>query len=84
MDARKNVRRRRKVETANASAAWVEAFPTHMGLDTVDFVMSYPRRSGRVDIDRLRQISPRFVAAYEAKRPHEAVARWQPGSGIGA
>jgi hypothetical protein len=63
------------VSAANASAAWYEAFPTHMGLDTVDFVMSYLRRSGRLDIDRLRQISPRFVATYEAERPRGALTR---------
>jgi hypothetical protein len=27
---------------------------------------SYIQRSGRVDIDKLRQVSPRFVAGYEA------------------
>ena len=63
------------VSAANASAAWYEAFPTHMGLDTVDFVMSYLRRSGRLDINRLRQISPRFVATYETERPRGAITR---------
>jgi hypothetical protein len=37
-----------------------------MQLDPVDFVMSYITRSGRVDRDRLREVSPLFVAAYEA------------------
>jgi hypothetical protein len=31
--------------------------------------MSYIMRSGRVDLERLRRVSPRFVAQYEAARP---------------
>jgi hypothetical protein len=40
-----------------------------MELEPPDFVMSYITRSGRVDLERLRQVSPRFVAAYRAARP---------------
>jgi hypothetical protein len=36
-----------------------------MKLAPADFAMSYVTRSGRVDIDRLRKLSPRFVARYE-------------------
>jgi 2-polyprenyl-6-methoxyphenol hydroxylase-like FAD-dependent oxidoreductase len=58
----------RLVTAANASAAWYEQFADHMRLDPLDFVMSYIMRSGRVDRGRLRRISPRFVAQYEAAR----------------
>lgn len=58
----------RLVAGANASAAWYEQFAAHMQLDPPDFVMSYIMRSGRVDRERLRRISPRFVAQYEADR----------------
>jgi hypothetical protein len=30
--------------------------------------MSYIQRSGRVDIERLRKISPQFVAHYQAAK----------------
>jgi 2-polyprenyl-6-methoxyphenol hydroxylase-like FAD-dependent oxidoreductase len=53
------------VTGANASAAWYENFAAHMELAPLDFAMSYIQRSGRVDIERLRKLSPRFVAQYE-------------------
>jgi 2-polyprenyl-6-methoxyphenol hydroxylase-like FAD-dependent oxidoreductase len=54
------------VAAANASAAWYERFAEHMALPPMEFAMSYITRSGRVDRERLRQLSPGFVAAYEA------------------
>jgi 2-polyprenyl-6-methoxyphenol hydroxylase-like FAD-dependent oxidoreductase len=53
---------------ANGSALWYEHFAEHMKLAPADFAMSYVTRSGRVDIDRLRKLSPRFVACYERQR----------------
>jgi 2-polyprenyl-6-methoxyphenol hydroxylase-like FAD-dependent oxidoreductase len=50
------------VQGANASAAWYEDFAVHMELPLRDFAMSYIQRSGRIDLDRLRKISPKFVA----------------------
>jgi len=50
---------------ADASAAWYERFAEHMRLEPLEFALSYVTRSGRVDLDRLRQVSPRFVSAYE-------------------
>lgn len=57
------------VAAADASGQWYERFPCHMRLDLIDFAMSYLTRSGRVDIERLRRVSPRFVARYERERP---------------
>ena len=54
---------------ANSSAEWYEHFADHMRLSPLDFAMSYITRSGRVDLDRLCATSPKFVAAYEARRP---------------
>jgi 2-polyprenyl-6-methoxyphenol hydroxylase-like FAD-dependent oxidoreductase len=54
------------VEAANRSAGWYEDFVEHMRLDPWPMAWSYIQRSGRVDIDKLRQVSPRFVAGYEA------------------
>jgi 2-polyprenyl-6-methoxyphenol hydroxylase-like FAD-dependent oxidoreductase len=54
------------VDAANRSAAWYEHFAEHMQLEPWALAWSYIQRSGRVDIDKLRQVSPRFVAGYEA------------------
>jgi 2-polyprenyl-6-methoxyphenol hydroxylase-like FAD-dependent oxidoreductase len=53
------------VAGANGSAQWYEHFAEHMALQPVDFAMSYITRSGRIDIERLRKLSPKFVARYE-------------------
>lgn len=53
------------VTGAKASAAWYENFARHMELAPREFAMSYIQRSGRIDLDRLRKISPRFTANYE-------------------
>ncbi|MBI3704846.1 MAG: FAD-dependent monooxygenase [Rhizobiales bacterium] len=53
------------VNGANGSAQWYEHFAEHMALKPVDFAMSYITRSGRIDIERLRKLSPNFVARYE-------------------
>jgi 2-polyprenyl-6-methoxyphenol hydroxylase-like FAD-dependent oxidoreductase len=50
------------VSGALASAGWYESFATHMELAPRDFALSYIQRSGRVDLDRLRTISPKFMA----------------------
>jgi 2-polyprenyl-6-methoxyphenol hydroxylase-like FAD-dependent oxidoreductase len=62
------------VAAANTSAAWYEDFPQHMQLSPWDFAWSYIQRSGRIDIERLRKLSPIFVAGYEARRSAEARA----------
>jgi len=51
---------------ADASANWYENFAAYMKLTPMEFAMSYITRSGRVDVERLRRVSPRFVEAYEA------------------
>jgi 2-polyprenyl-6-methoxyphenol hydroxylase-like FAD-dependent oxidoreductase len=49
------------VAAADASAAWYERFPEHMRLAPREFAWSYIQRSGRIDPERLRTTSPRFV-----------------------
>jgi 2-polyprenyl-6-methoxyphenol hydroxylase-like FAD-dependent oxidoreductase len=53
------------VAGANGSATWYEQFARHMQLAPLDFAMSYVTRSGRVDLDRLRKLSPQFVGHFE-------------------
>ena len=55
------------VSGANTSADWYEHFADRMKLGPADFAMSYITRSGRVDLERLRGLSPRFVAWYESQ-----------------
>jgi 2-polyprenyl-6-methoxyphenol hydroxylase-like FAD-dependent oxidoreductase len=56
------------VRASKASADWYEHFPEHMRLAPLDLAMSYIGRSGRVDRDRLRAMSPKFMARYDAAR----------------
>ena len=51
---------------ATRSATWYDNFPTHMQLPAWEFAMNYISRSGRIDHERLRAMSPQFVAGYEA------------------
>ena len=60
------------VAGANGSAEWYEHFAEHMRLAPVDFAMSYITRSGRIDLERLRRLSPKFVARYEKESRHAA------------
>ncbi len=54
------------VDAANRSAGWYENFVEHMQLEPWALAWSYIQRSGRIDTPKLRQVSPRFVAGYEA------------------
>jgi 2-polyprenyl-6-methoxyphenol hydroxylase-like FAD-dependent oxidoreductase len=56
------------VGAANASAAWYEAFADKMPLAPYDFAMSYLTRTGRVSTDRLKALSPLFMANYEREQ----------------
>jgi 2-polyprenyl-6-methoxyphenol hydroxylase-like FAD-dependent oxidoreductase len=57
------------VAASRLSAAWYDRFPEHMALEPAELAMSYIMRSGRVDEDRLRAMSPRFMARYH-QRPN--------------
>lgn len=69
--ARYDAQRRPVVEklvaASKRSAAWYERFPEHMQLAPEELAISYIRRSGRIDNDRLRAMSPKFMALYEAR-----------------
>jgi len=54
------------IAAADASADWYERFAEHMRLAPWDLAWSYIQRSGRVDAERLAQVSPRFVDRYRA------------------
>ena len=56
------------VAGANGSAGWYENFADHMALSPAEFAMNYITRSGRVDLERLRKLSPKFFERYERER----------------
>jgi len=56
---------RKIVDAANTSAGWYEDFRDKMKLPPLEFAFDYLTRSGRVDMERLRGMSPRFMAEYE-------------------
>ena len=56
------------VAAAKTSANWYEHFSEHMCLTPLDFAHSYITRSGRIDNERLRMMSPKFMAHYEAAK----------------
>jgi len=44
------------------------SFAEYMELAPAVFAMSYITRSGRIDIERLRKLSPKFVERYEREQ----------------
>ena len=56
---------RKIVDAANTSACWYDDFRGKMELPALEFAYSYLTRSGRLDRERLRTLSPAFMARYE-------------------
>jgi 2-polyprenyl-6-methoxyphenol hydroxylase-like FAD-dependent oxidoreductase len=56
------------IAAARTSSRWYDVFPEHMKQDMMDFAYGYITRSGRIDDERLRIMSPQFMAQYEASR----------------
>src|SRR5215510_12842082 len=52
------------VAGSRRSALWYECFAEHMRLAPLELAMSYITRSERIDEDRLRAMSPRFMTLY--------------------
>jgi benzoate-CoA ligase family protein len=69
---------RKIVDAANSSATWYESFAAKMALPPVDFAFDYLTRSGRVDMERLRQIAPAFMARYQAEKAAAPIAIVDP------
>jgi benzoate-CoA ligase family protein len=66
------------VDAANASATWYERFAEKMALPPLDFAFDYLTRSGRLDMARLREIAPAFMARYEAERGTDGAGLTDP------
>jgi 2-polyprenyl-6-methoxyphenol hydroxylase-like FAD-dependent oxidoreductase len=58
----------RLVAASHRSALWYERFADHMRLSPLELAMSYITRSQRIDEDRLRAMSPAFMALYARTR----------------
>ena len=57
---------RKIVTAANTSCTWYESFASKIQKAPLDFAFDYVTRSGRVDVERLRKLSPQFMAQYES------------------
>ena len=57
-----------KVAASRMSAGGYDRFAEHMRMEPLELAMSYITRSGRVDDDRLRAMSPGFMALYDAQQ----------------
>ena len=66
------------VDAARESAEWYERLPAEMRLPPIEFAYSYITRSGRVDDERLRAMSPAFMARLDASRSREQKAAVRP------
>jgi benzoate-CoA ligase family protein len=67
-DAARRPIARKLVTAANTSATWYESFGQKMVLPPIDFAFDYFMRSGRMDMERARQLAPGFMARYEAEK----------------
>jgi 2-polyprenyl-6-methoxyphenol hydroxylase-like FAD-dependent oxidoreductase len=56
------------VAASRRSALWYEGFAEHMQLSPLELAKSYITRSERIDEDRLRAMSPRFMTLYAGSR----------------
>ncbi|KAB2916679.1 MAG: monooxygenase [Hyphomicrobiaceae bacterium] len=55
------------VAASRRSGLWYERFADHMQLAPLELAMSYITRSERIDADRLRSMSPGFMALYTSR-----------------
>jgi 2-polyprenyl-6-methoxyphenol hydroxylase-like FAD-dependent oxidoreductase len=56
------------ISAANASSYWYERLPSKMNLQPWELAYDYMTRSGRMTDDRLRELSPKFMARVDAER----------------
>ena len=77
-DASRRPIAKKLVNAANTSATWYETFGSKMGMAPLDFGFDYLMRSGRMDMDRARQIAPRFMERYEAAKAAQEVTIVDP------
>lgn len=73
-------------DAANTSAQWYEDFAARLDRPALDFAFDYLTRSGRMDMDRLREAAPEFMARYDQTKADapdpimDPVAEGNPGA----
>lgn len=67
-DAQRRPIAQKLVRAANTSANWYDSFGEKMALQPLDFALDYLMRSGRMDMERARQIAPEFMAHYDSQK----------------
>jgi 2-polyprenyl-6-methoxyphenol hydroxylase-like FAD-dependent oxidoreductase len=56
------------ISAANASSYWYERLPEKMSLESWQLAYDYMTRSGRMTDERLRELSPHFMARVDSER----------------
>jgi len=69
---------RKIVDAANTSATWYESFAQKLAMKPLDFAFDYLTRSGRVDMERMRKMTPEFMARYDADKAANPAAILDP------
>ena len=68
------------IAAANASSYWYERLPEKMKLQPWELAYDYMKRSGRMTDERLRELSPKFMARVDRERARKGTSREAKGA----